>query len=127
MTKLSGNAHPSVFLLFSTDTETPITPFRDQRTNLKPTTTVLDTGADPNLINLRFLPEAWRHRIQSANIGSLVMAARQRISVTGVIPLYIQLGDLHFTTCFSVIDKLATDVLLGTSFINRYIESVFPP
>lgn len=93
----------------------PITLFRDQNykvnaaieiyaLDLKLTVTVLDTGAGPNLIKLRILPDAWTHRIQPANIGGLVAAARQRVPLTGLIFLYVQLGDLRARVWFGVID-----------------------
>lgn len=50
----------------------------------------------------------------------------KRISVVSVLQLYVQLRDLRVRSWFGVMEHLATDVLPGIYFINRYVRSVFP-
>lgn len=65
--------------------------------------------------------------MQPANIGDFVTAARHRIHVTGFIPLYVQLGYIRVRAWFCTIDQLVSDLLLRTSFMNRYSRAVFLP
>lgn len=56
-------------------------------------------------------------KLRSANI--------QPVRSEGVIQLYLQTGDLDIRVWFRVVEDLAVDILLGTSFIDRNIQGMF--
>lgn len=48
------------------------------------------------------------------------------VDVIGNIMLFVQLGDLHVRVHIGVVDKLAFPLLVGTSFIDRFVQGIFP-
>lgn len=48
------------------------------------------------------------------------------MSVEGVVPLFVHIGDLRVWAWFGIVEMLVVDALLGTSFIDQYIHGIFP-
>lgn len=92
-----------------------------------PTVGILDTGAGPNLVDSQLLPLSWSSKVKPVADPGLTAAGKQTITVEGVILLHVQLGDLRVRVWFGVVKNLAVSVLLGTSFIDRFVTGIFPP
>ena len=58
---------------------------------LLPVTTVLDTGAGPNLVNIRKLPMRWHPHIRQMPVPNLVDAQKRRMEILGVLPLIVRI------------------------------------
>ena len=95
-------------------------------TDAKEVTAILDTGAGPNLASKELLERSWLPRIRPTTDPGLTAATRQRIHVDGKILLTVRLGDLTARVYFGIVERLAVPLLLGTSFIDRFIDGVFP-
>lgn len=87
-------------------------------------TSLLDTGAGPNLVNNAFLPREWQRKVVSTPSPSLRTATRETVKVEGIVRTFVQIGDLRVRAWSGVVENLAVDILLGTSFIDRFIISI---
>ena len=94
--------------------------------SLSPKTVVLDTGAGPNLVNRNDLPREWMKKIRLIRNVKLTSASRNAMNLVGVLPLFIRMGDLKVRVWFGVVENLAVPVLLGTSYIDRFVQGIFP-
>lgn len=52
-------------------------------------------------------------------------ATKNPILLGGTILLFVKIGELAVRIWFGIVEKLAVDILFRTSFIHRYIQSVF--
>lgn len=84
------------------------------------------TGPGPDLVNKDFLPPAWRESMESIKSATRRTVQRYVVSIEGTIPLFVHMGTLSVRASFGVVNNLALDVLLGTSFIARRPRRVFP-
>ena len=91
-----------------------------------PVKAVLDTGAGPNIISLRRLPAAWQSLIKPVKDPGLVTASRQSLPVHGTILLTLRIGQLQMRVAFLVVSRLAADMILGTTFIDRHVRAILP-
>lgn len=57
---------------------------------------------------------------------SLKSAPNNLVDVSGKLMLLVQLSYLHVRVYFSVVEKLAVPLLVGTSFIDRFVWGIFP-
>ena len=48
----------------------------------------------------------------------------QPLRVGGAVKLYVRLGDAMYSTAFVIVEHLAVDVILGTTFMNRNVKSI---
>ena len=86
----------------------------------------MDTGCGPNLIGKDVLPQKWHDRIQQCEAPSLTGASGTTLDLLGVIPLYVTIGQLRVRIWFGVLSKLPPRILLGTSFIDRFVTQILP-
>lgn len=85
---------------------------------------VLDTGAGPNLIRRGALPPGTViHKDETVTLRN---ASNKPIYTLGVAHLDVNLGSGRHRVTFIVCDKLATDVLLGCEYCDKYIEAIKP-
>lgn len=56
----------------------------------------------------------------------MIAAGRQAIFVIVIVLLHLYIGDLEVCAWFGAVEILAVSVLLGTSFIDRFIKVIFP-
>lgn len=87
---------------------------------------LFDTGAGPNLVNKSFIPRNWHRYVEPIEQPQLRTATREHVNVEGVIPMFVRIGDLRVRAWFGVVENLAVDILVGTSFIDRCIRGIFP-
>ena len=77
------------------------------------------------MIRRSSLPDGWEAcRIQDEDLPNLGDANGQPLRVAGAVKLYVRLGDTMFTTAFVIVERLAVDVILGTTFMNRNVKSI---
>jgi len=90
-------------------------------------TPTLDTGAGPSIIRADALPRGWEKRLHPrAHLPHIVDANKNPISARGMITLRLSSGGFATDVDFVVVQRLAVPVLLGTSFINRHVEALYP-
>lgn len=87
----------------------------------------LDTGAELNFIQEEYLEANWRKFTQTSNWPGLKNAANQKNNVVGAILLRVKMGDTRVRVDFNVVSHFAVPVLLGASFINRFVTNIFCP
>lgn len=86
---------------------------------------LFDTGGGPSLINKDFLPLAWEDFIKSTRLPQMQTANCNVFNIESIWPLFTCIGDLCVRAWFRIVDNLAVDILLGTSFIDRCIQRTF--
>lgn len=59
-------------------------------------------------------------------VPHLCTATKEPILLDGTILLFVNIGELRMRVWFGIVEILAVDILLGTSFIERYIRGLFP-
>lgn len=88
---------------------------------------VLDTCAGPNLVHVRMLLQNWEQLPKPYRTSRrIVDASNNTILPLGVIPLNHRVGNLFTRTNFLVVSNMSAEVILGTSFIDRFVTAVVP-
>lgn len=82
---------------------------------------LLNTGARPNPVNKNFLQSAWRKSLKTIRSPPLRPANCEVGFVEVIVPLFVRMANLTVLAWFGVVQNLAVDVVLGTSFIDRCI------
>ena len=78
-----------------------------------------------NVIRRDALPDGWEaHQMAHEELPALGDANGQPLRVGGVVRLFVRLGNTFFQTTFIVVERLAVEVILGTSFMNRNVKSI---
>lgn len=93
---------------------------------MHPMASVLYIGSGPNLIRKSSIPPILTYRIRAMKHPGLTAATNQSVSVDGVILLHVLLGELPVKVFFSVVTHLGVPLLLGTSFIDRFVRGIYP-
>jgi len=90
-------------------------------------TPTLDTGAGLSIIRVDALPKGWEMRLHPRpHLPHIVDANENPISAREMITLCLRSGGFATDFDFVVVQRLAVPVLLGTSFINRHVEALYP-
>ena len=90
-------------------------------------TTVLDTGAGSSFIKESCLPPGTEKLIKPLHSAVRIKDANNRaLVVAGRINLSCQIGSRKDIVTFYVVDRLATDVILGCDYCDRHIEAIKP-
>lgn len=78
--------------------------------------------------NLRRIPkDRMAQRYTGKQATSFKNAINQKVSAVGTITLQVRMGDSRVGVVFVVVHNLAIPVLLGTSFIDRFVRGIFSP
>jgi hypothetical protein len=94
-------------------------------TVLTPVSAILDTGAGPNLIREKVLPEDWeRYRIPGPPEFYIVGAGGRRLLQKGNITFTVQVGTIKVQARFIVVEGLAAECILGCQFIGRQVQAI---
>ena len=89
--------------------------------------TVLDTGAGSSFVKkatlslevlktMKSLPE--QVRVRDAN--------NRRLNILGTVELNVRIGNREDKVNFYVVERLATDFILGCDFCDRHVEAIRP-
>lgn len=85
-------------------------------------TCLLYTGTVVNLINFSMLHPSWRDRIKHDDMPKLRKSTKQPMQLDRLISLHFRIGDFSTRMAFGI----AKHILLGTLFIDRFIQGIFP-
>lgn len=92
----------------------------------RPTVCVFDAGAGSNLVCTSYLPVNRFKRICPIQNMSLRPASNNPRRHHRKIILSIQPGDIHVFVDIGAVDNLAVPLLIGTSFIDRFVKEIYP-
>lgn len=92
---------------------------------LRPSVSVLHTGAGPNLVQSSCFPVRWSERLCSNQKLSLKSAANIHVNVMGKVMLIFQLQDLHLRGQFCVVKNFTLPLPITTSFLDRFAKGIF--
>ena len=96
-------------------------------TMVTPMRCIFDTGAGPNIVHLRVLPDNWEsYRVADAPPVNLMGAGGRRLHQRGTVSLHVEIGRLRVRAQFLVVQNLAADCILGCQFINRQVQAILP-
>lgn len=87
---------------------------------------LLDTGANPNLINKDFLPLFWKKSAKSIQLLQRQADSCKVEKIEGNLPLLIRTDELLVCDWLRIVEKLAVEVLLRTSLFDQFICGIFP-
>lgn len=91
-----------------------------------PVTSVLDTGAGPNLVHLNGLPSVWQSKLVKTAQTTVTDASRNHMRTLGVIRLFMRIGNLVVWDHFVISTNLTTSCLLRTTFIDKHFTAIYP-
>ena len=92
---------------------------------MMPKPIVVDTGSGYNVIRQDALPPGWeRHITHSADFPALGDANNNTLCVRHEVQLRIRLGDATYPVRFIVVNRLNCTVLLGTHFLDQYVDEI---
>lgn len=86
---------------------------------------LLDSGADLNLIYNDFLPPVWKQSIKSIKSTQLRTTNHEIVNLEGIVALFICICNLRRGAWFGTVENLTVDVLLGTPFIDQCLRRIF--
>lgn len=89
--------------------------------------TVLETDA----ASIFMKTEELRHRLRGKNEPlkhnvNLRKESGKPVQVRSTIYLVVEIGKIKETVCFYVVDNIATAVILGCNFRNKYVDAIRP-
>ena len=91
----------------------------------KPHTIALDTCSGYNLVRKADLPPDWkRYVIRDAPLPRLVSANSNRLKLSAVVRLAVELRNTTFRVPFVVAVQLVVPVLLGTAIIDAHVPRI---
>lgn len=93
---------------------------------LPATERLLDTGAERNLSQTKFIHQDYMSRNKHKDLSKLLTATMEPVRLHETILLHLRIGDLTARVWSGIVPILAVDVLLGTSFIDLFVRSNFP-
>lgn len=70
--------------------------------------------------------QSWKQYIRPTTDLGLKSASNQHVYIEGAIKLVVLLGDLYVYLSFGVLDDLVLKIILGTSYIDRFITELIP-
>lgn len=87
-------------------------------------TSLLDTGAEVNLICSSMIRNEWRDGMERKKLPALRTATKQPQPLDGLISLHPHPGDLNTQIQFGATPTLPVDILLGTCFKDQFIRVI---
>lgn len=88
---------------------------------------VLGKGAGIHNIRKYFLQTEWLKPIRVTSQMSLQTVTSHKIIFVKTTLLHVHKGDACVRVTFRLIRKLVLPVLLGATFIDNFVEEIFPP
>lgn len=90
-----------------------------------PITCVFDSGVDPDLARDKLLVPHSEGHIRQWGLPHLYNANNSLPKTTWTIMLHLSFGEAQTRVVFGVVKQLSAPMLLSTSFIDKYFESIF--
>lgn len=79
---------------------------------------LLGTGASPSLVNKKLIHCGQREPIKPIKSPLLQTANCEVVNVKDIVASFVRIGNLWVRPWFGIVETLASDVMLGTSFID---------
>lgn len=92
----------------------------------KVVTAVLDTGAGWKLLKENCLLQEWVRNVILMKATRLRSAANKQLEVNELVRMGAQLGQRVAEEGFRIVTNLATDMILGTAYIDENIKKISP-
>ena len=90
-----------------------------------PSNAVFDTGSGMNIVKRDALFDGWETLLdKDATMPRLGDANGRPLRLLGEITLRIRFGNTTYRVPFVVAEKLAVNVIIGTRFMNRYVDAI---
>lgn len=86
---------------------------------------VFDVSSEQNVIREVLVEAEWFSAIQERNRSALKNTTNPKVSVVRMMTLHIRIKEYSVRVVFGVIRHLTVPVLLGTSFIDRFVMGIF--
>ena len=119
--------HTDYVDLFDTETYLAHVGIGTKSSELHNQVATVDTAAGPNLIDKSLVDPAHLKRLtKPAKLPRYAGAEGSPLEMLGVLPLIVKLGDLRRVVWFGVLEKLSAALILGTSYLNRFIRMIEP-
>ena len=87
---------------------------------------ILDTGAGPNFIRRSDISEGAEQDIRPAAFPDICDANNRPLITSCLLRLLVRLGRYLVEVEFIVCERLATTMILGADFCDRYVEAIRP-
>lgn len=88
---------------------------------------VLGTAAGTKLIQVDDLDPLWLNTIRQCDMPDIQRAVDNKLNFSGSITVHHGMSESRTRFNFSVVIELFLTVLLGTMYIDRFINSIHPP
>lgn len=89
--------------------------------------TVFDSDADPDFIHLRYFAENRRPNSCSVSSPPLADVLNRTMRTSGLVFIFVEVGQYQARVQFSVIAIVAVDFVLGTTYTARQVRVAVPP
>lgn len=93
---------------------------------VRPTTTVFDTGAGLNLVQDDVSDHFGLNSDHQRNISEFRRASSKNLTGSETINLHLRIRDLYVRVTFDIAEKFTAPVLLETNFIDKFIRPIHP-
>lgn len=87
---------------------------------------LIDTGTVLNFVGTARILSEWNYLDRHRRMRNLRIVTQQPLHMDGKIPLHVSFCALYIRVWLGIIPNLAAKVVLGTSFIDRFISGIFP-
>lgn len=95
-------------------------------TTMRTAICIFSTGASRNVVRSEKIPQKLGTRMKRNSVPSLRITARQALALAGSILLHLWVGvSQKYARCTDTL-RLATNLLIDISFIDRFIRKVSP-
>ena len=92
---------------------------------MRPFNALFDTGSERNIVRQDALTDGWQTWLTKDTVLPTLGDANGRpLRLLGEILLRIRIGNTTYRVPFIVADKLAAEVIVGTLFMNRYVDAI---
>lgn len=111
-------------LLFKTRTYRVSLSIEFNSWRMYPLLCIFHTGTDPNLIKANVLNNGSRDNVLQRDMPKVKSPSHKKLVLSGAITFHLRRDELHTRVTIGVVYKLALAILLGMTFINKFIKTV---
>lgn len=83
-------------------------------------------GAKLNSMNKAYRRSHWGYVIKALHTSNMWTAMKESIMIEGIIPLFVNFGTVEERKLLDVVENLAANIVLSTTYIDFCIKRIFP-
>lgn len=87
---------------------------------------VFHTGVCPSFIRANVLDPTWLNSIRQRHLLDICSASNKKLELSGSVAAHLRVGESCTRVSFGVISELVVPVLLGKTYFNWFIKSIYP-